>query len=78
MRPDQLGLKPSQARLYVPRIYGFRVSEQAKSGPRMRWMRMRPENFQELESGAPPGKLAKVENDGEEVDEEEEEDRGPL
>jgi len=77
MRADQLGLKPSQARLYVPRIYGFRVSEQAKSGPRMRWMRMRPENFEELESGAPPGSLAKPEaDDGKEI--KQEEDVGPL
>jgi casein kinase II subunit beta len=30
------------ARIYVPRIYGFKVSERARSGPRMAWLRMRP------------------------------------
>ena len=28
--------------VYEPRIYGFRVSERSKSGPRMQWLRMRP------------------------------------
>jgi len=28
-------------KVYVPRIYGFKVSERARSGPRMQWMRMR-------------------------------------
>jgi casein kinase II subunit beta len=31
----------SLAKVYVPRIYGFRVSERARSGPRMQWLRMR-------------------------------------
>lgn len=34
------GLGPGN--LYEPRIYGFRVSERSKSGPRMQWLRMRP------------------------------------
>lgn len=46
-----LGQRTPQARLYTPRIYGFRVSEHSKSGPRMRWMRMRPESFEELDQG---------------------------
>lgn len=38
---------------------------------------MRPENFEELESGAPPGSLAKPEaDDGKEI--KQEEDVGPL
>jgi casein kinase II subunit beta len=49
--PSQLGTKVPASRLYTPRIYGFRVSEMAKSGPRMRWMRMRPESFAELDHG---------------------------
>eukprot|EP00842_Homolaphlyctis_polyrhiza_P001026 jgi/Hompol1/1924/HPOL_002845-RA len=28
--------------IYVPKIFGFRVSELSKSGPRMRWLRWRP------------------------------------
>lgn len=49
LQPDLLGQRSPQARLYTPRIYGFRVSELAKSGPRMRWLRMRPESFDELD-----------------------------
>ncbi|MCO5589760.1 hypothetical protein L7F22_043729 [Adiantum nelumboides] len=49
LTPEVLGQRNPQARLYTPRIYGFRVSEYAKSGPRMRWMRMRPESFDELD-----------------------------
>ncbi|PWN19835.1 hypothetical protein BCV69DRAFT_283941 [Microstroma glucosiphilum] len=48
------GQKEPSARLYTPRIYGFRVSELAKSGPRMRWLRMRPENWQQLKDGVLP------------------------
>ncbi|KAF1946135.1 hypothetical protein EJ02DRAFT_262437 [Clathrospora elynae] len=35
--------------IYEPRIYGFRVSERAKSGPRMKWLRMRPTDVTELD-----------------------------
>ena len=35
--------------IYEPRIYGFRVSERARSGPRMKWLRMRPTNVTELD-----------------------------
>ena len=34
--------------IYQPRIYGFRVSERAKSGPRMKWLRSRPQDINEL------------------------------
>ncbi|PWN24714.1 hypothetical protein BDZ90DRAFT_224254 [Jaminaea rosea] len=54
LKPHLVGSKEPQARLYTPRIYGFRVSEQAKSGPRMRWLRMRPESWRQLEAGVPP------------------------
>lgn len=54
LKPHLVGSKEPQARLYTPRIYGFRVSEQAKSGPRMRWLRMRPESWRQLETGQPP------------------------
>ncbi|BGP33813.1 casein kinase 2 regulatory subunit [Rhodotorula toruloides] len=39
----------SLSKIYQPRIYGFRVSERAKSGPRMMWMRMRPRTEGELD-----------------------------
>jgi casein kinase II subunit beta len=37
-------------KVYVPRIYGFKVSERARSGPRMKWLRERPERWEELDS----------------------------
>lgn len=35
-------------KIYEPRIYGFRVSERAKSGPRMKWLRSKPADVNEL------------------------------
>ena len=43
------GQKPPAGRVYMPKIYGFRVSERARSGPRMRWLRLRPETAAELD-----------------------------
>lgn len=45
----RLGRKPPQTGIYVPKIYGFQVSEYALSGPRMQWMRMRPHTLDELD-----------------------------
>ncbi|KAI9751147.1 MAG: casein kinase 2 regulatory subunit [Lichina confinis] len=36
-------------KVYEPRIYGFRVSERAKSGPRMQWLRSRPTDLNEVD-----------------------------
>ncbi|KAI5464771.1 casein kinase II regulatory subunit-domain-containing protein [Mariannaea sp. PMI_226] len=41
------GLGPGH--IYEPRIYGFRVSERARSGPRMQWLRDRPTEVTELD-----------------------------
>ncbi|KAI8322457.1 hypothetical protein GQ54DRAFT_246344, partial [Martensiomyces pterosporus] len=30
--------------IYTPQIYGFAINERSKAGPRMQWLRMRPEN----------------------------------
>ncbi|KZF26347.1 hypothetical protein L228DRAFT_10470 [Xylona heveae TC161] len=38
-----------QGKIYEPRIYGFKVSERARSGPRMKWLRMRPDDITELD-----------------------------
>ncbi|KAK2788950.1 casein kinase 2 regulatory subunit [Onygenales sp. PD_12] len=38
-----------QSKIYEPRIYGFRVSERAQSGPRMKWLRMKPADINELD-----------------------------
>ena len=44
------GLGPGK--VHEPRIYGFRVSERAKTGPRMKWLRMRPADMHELDETA--------------------------
>ena len=36
-------------KIYEPKIYGFRVSERAKGGPRMRWLRSKPLDVNELD-----------------------------
>lgn len=36
-------------KIYEPRIYGFRVSEVARSGPRMQWLRDKPADLSELD-----------------------------
>jgi casein kinase II subunit beta len=36
-------------KIYQPRIYGFRVSETARSGPRMQWLRDKPDDITELD-----------------------------
>ena len=38
--------------IYEPKIYGFRVSELAKTGPRMKWLRQKPANVAELDEVA--------------------------
>ncbi|KAF8621565.1 hypothetical protein AX15_007592 [Amanita polypyramis BW_CC] len=43
------GQKRASGYVYVPRIYGFKVSERAKSGPRMQWLRIRPESPSDLD-----------------------------
>lgn len=42
----------SDTALYEPRIYGFRVSEMAKTGPRMKWLRRKPSNLADLDEVA--------------------------
>lgn len=38
-----------EGKIHEPRIYGFRVSERALTGPRMQWLRMRPRDMTELD-----------------------------
>jgi len=38
-----------KGKVYEPRIYGFRVSERARSGPRMQWLRDKPDDLTELD-----------------------------
>ncbi|SPN99030.1 probable casein kinase II beta subunit CKB1 [Cephalotrichum gorgonifer] len=38
-----------EPRIYHPKIYGFRVSEVSRTGPRMQWLRSRPDDLTELD-----------------------------
>lgn len=38
-----------EGKLFESRIYGFKVSERSRSGPRMKWLRMKPTNILELD-----------------------------
>jgi casein kinase II subunit beta len=40
---------PRSTQLYEPRVYGFRVSERSRVGPRMQWLRMKPADITELD-----------------------------
>jgi casein kinase II subunit beta len=65
------GQKRAAGKVYTPKIYGFRVSDHAKNGPRMQWMRMRPVSPEELDMVDWRGRWI---DDEEEYDEEEEEE----
>lgn len=60
--------------MYVPRIYGFKVSERAKSGPRLQWLRLRPESPEQLDMVDFRGRWI---NEDEEYDDDEEEEEEP-
>ncbi|KAF2842386.1 hypothetical protein M501DRAFT_926945 [Patellaria atrata CBS 101060] len=47
--PASLAPGLGQGNIYEPRIYGFRVSERARSGPRMQWLRSKPVDVTELD-----------------------------
>jgi casein kinase II subunit beta len=38
-----------KGKIYEPKIYGFKVSERAKGGPRMKWLRNKPLDINELD-----------------------------
>lgn len=59
----------SSAKLYIPRIYGFKVSEKARSGPRMQWLRMRERSLKELSTVDSKGRWIGGEVDSESASE---------
>lgn len=66
------GLGPGK--IHEPKIYGFRVSERARTGPRMKWLRSRPVDPRKLDEAG----IYNGDYDYEELEEdkeEEEEDR---
>lgn len=56
-----------KGKIYEPRIYGFRVSERARSGPRMQWLRSRPDDIQELNEVALAAQEAAEDSDEDEA-----------
>jgi len=73
------GQKRPEHRVYVPRIYGFKVSERSRSGPRMAWLRMRPASYSDLAMVDTKGRWV-AESDGSEDDQDDQDDpanRGP-
>jgi len=69
------GQKRAAGYVYVPRIYGFKVSERAKSGPRMQWLRLRPEDPEDVDAVDWRGRWIDDEDDGYDDDLEEDVDR---
>ncbi|KII95131.1 hypothetical protein PLICRDRAFT_33963 [Plicaturopsis crispa FD-325 SS-3] len=69
------GQKRAAGQVYQPRIYGFKVNERAKSGPRMQWLRKRPETAEELDLVDWRGRWIDEGDDYEEEDGEGEVDR---
>ncbi|PBP22058.1 casein kinase II regulatory subunit [Diplocarpon rosae] len=49
MNASNLAPGLGQGNMYEPKIYGFKVSERARSGPRMGWLRNRPTDMKELD-----------------------------
>lgn len=47
-----LGPGLGEGKMYEPKIYGFKVSERARSGPRMGWLRDRPSDIRDLDEAA--------------------------
>ncbi|KIJ70028.1 hypothetical protein HYDPIDRAFT_23176 [Hydnomerulius pinastri MD-312] len=68
------GQKRPEGHIYEPRIYGFKVSERAKSGPRMQWLRLRPQSPEELDMVDWRGRWIDDE-EYDDLDEEDEDDR---
>jgi len=52
-----------KGKVYEPKIYGFKVSERARSGPRMAWLRKRPQDIQELDEAALAAEKEALERD---------------
>jgi len=64
MNANNLAPGLGKDKVYEPKIYGFKVSERARSGPRMTWLRMRPSDITELDEAA----LYAAEHAGDESD----------
>ena len=52
MNASSLAPGLGRGKVYEPKIYGFKVSERARSGPRMSWLRKRPLDINDLDEAA--------------------------
>ncbi|POS84711.1 hypothetical protein EPUL_004148 [Erysiphe pulchra] len=68
MNASNLAPGLGEGKIYQPKIFGFRVSERARSGPRMRWLRDRPSNIKELNETAAWNKENMEESENEDMD----------
>jgi hypothetical protein len=57
-------LPNTPTRIYEPKIFGFKVNERSRSGPRMQWLRMRP-NVDSDEDGEDVSDIEGENDDGE-------------
>ncbi|KAJ5081452.1 hypothetical protein NUU61_009716 [Penicillium alfredii] len=53
-----------RGKIYEPKIYGFKVSEVSRVGPRMKWLRMKPKDIMELDELWRHENFASQENQG--------------
>ncbi|CAO3616864.1 unnamed protein product [Cunninghamella echinulata] len=63
----------ARGHIYQPKIFGFRVNERSRAGPRMQWLRMRPPEYIMNDDEYDEDDL-----ENEEIYEEEEEDTQPI
>ena len=73
--PSNLAPGLGRGNIYEPRIYGFRVSERARSGPRMKWLRSKPDDVSELDEERRFEELRIQEENGDEDDEIDEDEK---
>jgi casein kinase II subunit beta len=63
MNVQNLGPGLGRGKVYEPKIFGFKVSERARSGPRMTWLRNRPLDVRELDEASIYGTAEESEDD---------------
>ncbi|CAG8950742.1 hypothetical protein HYALB_00001093 [Hymenoscyphus albidus] len=63
MNVQNLGPGLGRGKMYEPKIFGFKVSERARSGPRMKWLRNRPLDIRELDEATIYGAAEESEDD---------------
>ncbi|KAK4145554.1 casein kinase II regulatory subunit-domain-containing protein [Dichotomopilus funicola] len=70
MYPKNIAPGLGRNKIYEPKIYGFRVSEVADSGPRMQWLRDKPDDLAILDEARNFAEEHDAESDDEDDDDE--------